>query len=379
VRASTRKLLWGMALLCLGLSRAHAQEPPPVAAAGAPGLSTGPATVAAHWSKYDYPRSIPDGATYYIIVKGDTLWDIAKRFLHNAYLWPQIWDANRYIKDAHWIYPGDPLIIPNVAMVSERATETQRVTGEAPAAEAAAGAGAAGGPTEPRLFAVMEESALQCAPYVIDDPEDDSLSIIGSENGATKVAFVDRDAVYLSRGSNGGVKPGDLYTIHHVTYAVKHPDTHRTIGHKIETTGWLRVVLVQENAATAIIEHSCADIHAGDYLKPFAPVTVPMLPLRAPPTRLTPPTGKVDGAVVDIDRDAMIAANGQLIVLNLGARNGISPGSILLVYRIMYPSVPTPRVVLGEVVVVSVRERTSVAKVTYSADAIMNGDRVELR
>lgn len=373
MRAWTRKLFWGMAILCLGLTRAHAQEP----AAAAAGLQVGPATVAAHWSKYDYPRSIPEGANYYIIVKGDTLWDIAKRFLHNAYLWPQIWDANRYVKDAHWIYPGDPLIIPNVAMVSERATETQAVTGEA--AAAAPGAGMAAGPAEPRLFPVMEESALQCAPYVVDDPEDDSLTIIGSEHGATKVAFVDRDAVYLSRGSNGGVKPGDLYTIHHVTYAVKHPDTRRTIGHKVETTGWLRVVLVQENAATAIIEHACVDIHAGDYLKPFAPVTVPMLPVRTPPTRLTPPSGKLDGAVVDIDRDAMIAANGQLVVLNLGARNGISPGNILLVYRIMYPSVPTPRLVLGEVVVVSVRERTSVAKVIYSADAIMNGDRVELR
>ena len=376
MRASTRKLLWGMAILCLGLTRAHAQEP---AAAGPAGLQMGPATVAAHWSKYDYPRSIPEGASYHIIEKGDTLWDLAKRFLHNAYLWPQIWDANRYIKDAHWIYPGDPVIIPSVALVSERATEAKPVAGEA---AAAAGAGAGAGPTgpaEPKLFPVIEESALQCAPYVIDDPEDDSLHIIGSENGATKVSFADRDVVYLSRGSNGGVKPGDLYTIHHVTYEVKHPDTRRTIGHKVETTGWLRVVLVQENSASAIIEHACADIHAADYLKPFAPVTVPMLPLRPQPTRLTPPTGKQDGAVVDIDKDAMIAANGQLVVLNLGTRNGIAPGNILLVYRIMYPSVPTPRVVLGEIVVVSVREKTSVARVVYTSDAIMNGDRVELR
>jgi hypothetical protein len=366
-----------MALLCLGLARAHAQEPAAAPAPAAAGLQVGPATVATHWSKYDYPRSIPEGANYYIIVKGDTLWDIAKRFLHNAYLWPQIWDANRYIKDAHWIYPGDPLIIPNVAMVSERATEARAVTGETPAGEAAPGGPT--GPEAPKLFPVIEESALQCAPYVVDDPEDDSLTIIGSEHGATKVAFVDRDALYLSRGSNGGVKPGDLYTVHHVTYAVKHPDTRRTIGHKIETTGWLRVVLVQENTATAIVEHACADMHAGDYLKPFAPVTVPMLPLRTPPTRLTPPSGKQDGAVVDIDRDAMIAGQGQLLFVNLGARNGISPGNVLLIYRIMYPSVPTPRVVLGEAVVVSVREKTSLAKVTYSADAIMNGDRVELR
>ena len=40
---------------------------------------------------------------------------------------------------------------------------------------------------------------------------------------------------------------------------------------------------------------------------------------------------------------------------------------------------PSPRNVLGELVVVAVRERTATARVSYSRDAIMNGDRVELR
>jgi hypothetical protein len=35
--------------------------------------------------------------------------------------------------------------------------------------------------------------------------------------------------------------------------------------------------------------------------------------------------------------------------------------------------------VLGEIAVVSVRERTATAKVIYSNDAIMSGDKVELR
>ena len=65
--------------------------------------------------------------------------------------------------------------------------------------------------------------------------------------------------------------------------------------------------------------------------------------------------------------------------INLGTANGIAPGNMFTVYKIMYPSVPTPRNVLGELVVVAVRERTATARVIYSRDAIMNGDRVELR
>jgi hypothetical protein len=45
----------------------------------------------------------------------------------------------------------------------------------------------------------------------------------------------------------------------------------------------------------------------------------------------------------------------------------------------MYPSVPTPRYILGEVVVVAVQEKTATARVLTSNDAIMSGDRVELR
>jgi hypothetical protein len=45
----------------------------------------------------------------------------------------------------------------------------------------------------------------------------------------------------------------------------------------------------------------------------------------------------------------------------------------------MYPSVPTPRNVVGEVTVVSTRGSTSTAKITYSSEEIMVGDQVELR
>jgi hypothetical protein len=373
--------------LVLSPALAHAQEgsstPPPDA--GASELQVGPATVAPHWSKYKYPETIPEGATYYLIKRGDTLWDLAGRFLSNPFLWPQIWDQNRYITDAHWIYPGDPLIIPRVGLVSDRAGQ---------AGEGAAGAeggaervgegeagqeGAAAGERRSLLEPAITETALQCAHYILSDPEDSSLMVIGSEDGGTKLAFGDRDILYMNKGSNAGVKAGDVYSLHHVGYEVKHPDSGRGIGRKIEVTGWGRVILVQEDAATLMVEQACQDIHAGDYAKPFQKAVVPMIVPRLPGDRLTPPTGKADGSVVDIADDSMIAGQEQLVSLNLGTANGLAPGNLLTVYRVMYPGVPSPRNVLGELVVVAVRERTATARVSYSRDAIMNGDRVEQR
>ena len=365
-------LLCGTAALSLVLARADAQTPAPASSAGSE-LQTGPATIPAHWSRYKYPESIPEGATYYIIKRGDTLWDLSGKFLGNPFLWPQIWDQNRYITDAHWIYPGDPLILPKVSLVTEGAGVGEEGAGEG-----------TGGPVKGAvegevLYPAIEEMALQCAHYVVGGGEDASLHVIGSEQGATQHAFADRDILYLSKGSNAGVKAGDVYTLHHPSYDVKHPENGRTLGTKVETTGWLRVVLVEENSSTAVVERACADIHAGDYLKPFEAVSVPLILKRPPVDRVTPPTGKSGGYVVDITDDSMIAGTGNLISVDLGTADGLAPGNILTVYKVMYPTVPTSRNVLGEAAVVAVRERTATARVIYSRDAIMNGDRVELQ
>jgi hypothetical protein len=357
---------------------------PPPAAADAAGLQMGPATIAPHWTKNPgYPTSIPEGTAYYIVVRGDTLWDISGRFLKNAYLWPQIWNENKYIKDAHWIYPGDPIVLPKLALVAEGA-------GQAPAQTGPEGVGQEGAPipgmvegagesAATALYPVTEELSLQCASYVVNDREDESLQLVGSEEGFDKNAFGDRDLVYLNKGSNAGVKAGDLYTLHHVAYTVRHPRSGKKLGTKIETTGWVKVVLVQENTACAVIEQACYDVHAGDYLKPFEKVNVPMVTRRATEECCSTENDKTSRHVVDLQDDVSIGGTGSFLTIDAGTEDGVSPGTVFSVYRIMYPGVPTPRNVVGEATVVAVRDRTATAKITYARKEIMVGDQVQLR
>ena len=377
-----KQILGGLVAVAMVASAALAQEPPQAA-----GLQTGPATIAPHWTKNtSFPTSIPEGAAYYVVVRGDTLWDISARFLRSPYLWPQIWNENKYVKDAHWIYPGDPIVLPRVALVADQA-------GQAPGAGEPEGLAPEGGPGIPgmvepgegeagsaaSLGPVTEELSLQCADYVVQDREDESLFVVGSEEGSDKIAFGDRDLVYLNRGSNSGVKAGDLYTMHHVAYPVKHPISGKKLGTKIETTGWVKVILVQENTACAVIEQACFDVHAGDYLKPFEKVNVPMVVRRAPEECCSTENGKTMRHIVDLQGDVSIAGTGLFVTIDAGTEDGVAPGSVFSVYRTMYPSVPTPRNVVGEATVVAVRDRTATAKITYSRKEIMRGDQVQLR
>src|SRR6185436_14161276 len=65
-----------------------------------------------HYTPYNPPdpATYPAGAKTHEIKAGDTLWALAQQFYGNAYLWPQLWESDTWITDAHWIYPGDVLL-----------------------------------------------------------------------------------------------------------------------------------------------------------------------------------------------------------------------------------------------------------------------------
>ena len=382
---TTRKIFTSsLALASLSLAALVGAQTAKPAAADKPApevAAVGPFEVAPHWTPYAYPKSIGEGKAYYIVVKGDTLWDISGRFLGNPYLWPQIWEANGYIKKARLIYPGDPIFLPSVQMASAPvAAETPEEA--AAAAKAAEALGTPEWMDMDALINVASADTVRYAGYISASIEDESLKIksMEAENGSPIVrhAAATRDYLYLDRGASSGLKAGDLYTVHRRARVIKHPVTGKKVGYRIDTTGVARIVLVGETSSRAVVESAGRDLRVGDYLRPLTEVESPLVKRRVVVEGgdLSMDGSHSSGYVVDIDDEGITAANGVTMGVDVGSGAGLAVGKVVTVFRQGDKHDPVTKRPLGAAVVVAVRENFSVARMIYTREEVVVGDRV---
>ena len=334
---------------------------------------------------------------------GDTLWDLSGRFLSDPYLWPQIWERNRYILDAHWMYPGDPLVLGLTLTEPEGVETTDADSGDEEAIEDIEPAEGAeeedvriAGPTHP-FVQLGSADDIYCSGYVGDPKEEFPYQVTGSEyevmkpslniakSGVIEARFGNVDAVkyglnygdilYLNRGQDSGLQPGDELTAVGPNQIVRHPETGKRVGRYYQYHGRVRVLAAQETTAIGEIIQSCYPITVGALLKPFVPEPVPSerrRPMR-PPTDPALREELAEAATIVLAKDGLVVmGQDHVVFIDRGESDDLAPGDVLTVYRV--PKTDAPLVVLGELAILSVRENTSVAKITRSRHQMYVGD-----
>ena len=359
-----------------------------------------------HWTAWDPPASPEPGVEVYTIVRGDTLWDLAAHHLGDPYLWPQIWESNRYILDAHWIYPGDPLVlglqvtnpeIPPEGPLAE-AAPTLPASPEAEAQKSPyLSASAAAGEPGP----LGTESDIYCSGFIGDLDEDLPYQVVGSEyqalsptvstrrNGGhsslygtdtLKVGLTGGDIVYLGEGRAAGLVPGKVLTAVLPEEKVRHPVSKQVVGRFYRYLGRVRVLAVQPTTAIGEIIHSCDPLTVGARLVDFEAEPVPlgrrtaMRPVNMPPLA----EALADAPVILRAEDNVVTlGEDNVVYIDRGEDTEVVPGDIYTIYRLHRTDLPP--VVLGELAVVAVHRHSSVARITSSRYTIYVGDRLELK
>jgi len=348
-----------------------------------------------HWTAYDPPdpASFPAGSKTHTIVRGDTLWDLATKYYGNAYLWPQLWEANTYIRDAHWIYPGDPLLLQGDAAAAAGDMSTTAVTQEtgftedgSPMTDPSAGMTAQMGPMSSPI-PLATEADLYCWGYIGDPGEPMPNHIMGFEDVETKfvpgamnqgTGVGTDEVVFINGGTSTGIQPGETYMVIMPEKLVKHPKTDELLGRHYEYRGQVRILCATEETATALVTKACDDIHIGDRLKPMPRIPIPLARLTPMKNVCSSPSGKSAGFIVNSKDYRFALGQGTLVQVNLGRDEFVEPGDFLTVYR-ESPVDGTPPLVLGEVAILTSDAHTSTGRIIRMRYAMTVGDRVELK
>ncbi|MBI2214571.1 MAG: LysM peptidoglycan-binding domain-containing protein [Acidobacteria bacterium] len=341
-----------------------------------------------HWTPYNPPdpSTFPAGAKVHTIEKGDTLWDLANKFYGNPYLWPQLWEQNTYITDAHWIYPGDPLLVQGETAADATAVgegEFAMTPQGGEDGDLTASVSETAGPA-PRPLG--KESDIYCFGYLATEDENLPNTIRMFEDVETRFvegskeqlgSMTNGDMLYIDGGTATGLAAGETYlVVMPWPSVVYHPVTGERVGRHYDFRGQVKILCASEYEATAIVVQSCKDIHIGDKLKPLPQIPIPIVRDPDMPTLCDPPSEKAQGHIVNAKDFAFALGEGAVVEINLGRDDMVEPGTFLTIYRDNPHG--GPRILLGELGVLTAEAKTATAMITQMRYSMQIGDRVEV-
>lgn len=277
------------------------------------------------------PLEITPGAPdRYVVVKGDTLWDISGRFLEKPWRWPEIWDLNRdSIRDPHWIYPGDVVLLDRSG-AHPRLRLARRIGGGSNVDGAGAGGGSAGTvklqpmvrsePLERDAVPTLDVAAI--APFLnrpLIVEESDLLTnprIVATQEGR----------VYLGRGDLAyvrGIEDESVAEWHLYRKAkpILDPDTREPIAYEALYVGGAQLERVGD-PATLRLTSVTEEVGVGDRLMP----AVKDKPLNFAPRA---PEGPVHGRIVNVYRGVNQVGRNSVVAIDRGLAAGIDAGHVL--------------------------------------------------
>lgn len=298
------------------------------------------ATPIASANKGNVLQTLPDAPDRYVVVKGDTLWDISGRFLKDPWRWPEIWGLNKdQIKDPHWIYPGDAVIFDRANM---KLLLQSRAVGE--------------GNLSPRVRSEsLDAEPIPTIPAKIIDPFLSQPLVIEKDGleSAPRIVATEEGRVHLGVGSYAyaeglGDSDTEVWNVYRRGIALVDPDNNETLGYEAIYLGTARVVRSGDPAKLKIVSAQ-REISEGDSLVAALPPKIFHYAPHAPAdevkgrimslhngrtdARTDYYSGKMDPGLKSVYGGYDEAGPLSMITVNRGAKDGLEPGHVLALHH----------------------------------------------
>lgn len=298
----------------------------------------------------------------HIVQKGDTLWDISGSYLFDPFLWPQVWNANRFIENPHLIYPGQEIVIPSSVIRRPAPPSTARPDLPSPPPET----------PEPEMAPeeMKQEMILALSTYgfIAREEEIGLGTITGTEERRLLIRPGIR--VYITTPPEGSpLVTGQQYSIIRVFSQIKHPVSGEKMGFLVKVLGDLTVADTRDGLSTALVDGIYREAAVGDQIIKHIDYES-MLPDAGPGQPLN-----LEGYIILNPEMKNLLGKGDIVFVDLGSGDGLSTGDIMTLVerKDAIDGVEPPLEELGEIQIIAPRPETSVARIIKSLRDIHPG------
>ncbi|MBL6987319.1 MAG: LysM peptidoglycan-binding domain-containing protein [Methylobacter sp.] len=341
----------------------------------------------------------PSHPDQYTVVKDDTLWDLAGKFLTHPWQWPELWSSNTQIKNPHLIYPGDTIyfsIVDGKPQLSLSRSELPLAESHSPCVLQEEDykhgrknfAVSEDGKVLPciritelkqaiRLIPIETIMSFLSSPKVVDENELSNAPYVVGFAGEHLIAGTG-DRVYVRSITE---PKNQSYTIYRPGSAYISPESGEILGYEAQ---YIADTTLQQpgDPATLAITKSSQEIRIGDRVMPNIEQEIALNYFPRPPKQ------SIDGSIISVLGGVSQIGRYNVVVIDKGISDGLLTGHELNIYQrgdivrdsnspMTNARVNLPDEIAGTLMVFRPFERVSYALVMKATQALHVLDKVK--